>query len=731
MFNKLLNFFSTIFLIAAPLIVWSEQVETKISADVVTAKPDGVLYAQGNVTVQYGSIYVKAKALSFNQQTNSINFKEIVEFYDGQAIKFSASEADINRELSEGIVRAAKLVLDETINIRAEEIRLSNGEISKAKGITRVTSCEECEGQEPNWYLTASSAKRDFENSNIVYRNVTVRVKGLPIAYVPYLRMPDPTVDRARGFLVPEAAITSNLGTGLKIPYFVPMGTSRDLLFTPYFSSKTNTLEYRYRQKFTRGDLIVDGAFSSDDAIKSELRYFSKAKGSFQLQYGIDLNFDLGKVGDNSYLGDYVYSEESDFNSEIMLSKKVVDKEQFFEGHLKYLKEKEQGSSLDEYFALSGSYVKDISSVKLPGKLRVKASLNSALNVNDDNSFSRPPSSAQVGFDYTQINYGGPFQIDHSLFGDFSSFVNSADAGNTNEEFSLKYGASSQISVPYVKYGKGFTQILTPKIAVSINHQENDILGDFFIGADELTFGNVYSGKKITSLTESEQDLSVSIGFEQKVFWDSGHQMGLSIAAAKLGGLTYAPTLNYGFTNEKLNYLGSFSFMAPNRNNISAQSFLSENGHLLYGDLKGKSVYKKLDLSASYEFIDEEMDSRLSEDLKTLGFTSSYQHNEAFEFDLGGRYDFAVEEMASTSIGLGFSLGSWQYRVEQEYLKQEQEKTSISAIYDDNCTRLTFSFENRYQDLGSSEPVKSLTLRVQLKPFAKFVVSQGADQITF
>ena len=351
MYINLAKVLLTIFLVLIPFGAFSEQAETKISADVVTAKPDGVLYAQGNVTVQYGNVYVKAKALSFNQQTNAINFREIVEFYDGQAIKFSASEADINRELSEGVVRAASLLLDETIKIRADEIRLSNGEISNAKGITRVTSCEECEGQEPNWYLTASSAKRDFENSNIVYRNVTVRVKGLPIAYVPYLRMPDPTVDRARGFLVPEAALTSNLGTGLKLPYFVPLGSSRDLLFTPYFSSKTNTLEYRYRQKFISGDLVVDGAFSSDDLINNELRYFSKARGSFQLQYGIDLNFDLGKVGDNSYLGDYVYSEESDFNSEISLSKKVVDKEQFFEGHLKYLKEKEQGSSLDEYFA--------------------------------------------------------------------------------------------------------------------------------------------------------------------------------------------------------------------------------------------------------------------------------------------------------------------------------------------------------------------------------------------
>ena len=132
---KLAKILLTILLALIPFGALSEQIETKISADVVTAKPDGVLYAQGNVTVQYGSVYVKAKALSFNQQTNSINFRKIVEFYDGQAIKFSASEADINRELSEGIVRAASLLLDETIKIRADEIRLSKGEISDAKGI--------------------------------------------------------------------------------------------------------------------------------------------------------------------------------------------------------------------------------------------------------------------------------------------------------------------------------------------------------------------------------------------------------------------------------------------------------------------------------------------------------------------------------------------------------------------------------------------------------------------
>ena len=87
--------------------------------------------------------------------------------------------------------------------------------------------------------------------------------------------------------------------------------------------------------------------------------------------------------------------------------------------------------------------------------------------------------------------------------------------------------------------------------------------------------------------------------------------------------------------------------------------------------------------------------------------------------------------MATTSLGLSFDVGSWEYNFTQEYLKQNSDKFSMSAIYEDECTRLTFSFENRYQDIGSSEPVKSPMLRVQLKPFANVVFSQGGDQITF
>ena len=125
------------------------------------------------------------------------------------------------------------------------------------------------------------------------------------------------------------------------------------------------------------------------------------------------------------------------------------------------------------------------------------------------------------------------------------------------------------------------------------------------------------------------------------------------------------------------------------------------------------------------------MDSRLPEDLKTINFTTEYHLLDHLQVNAGGRYDVNNEQMAKTSFGIGLELGPWQYKFNQEYLKEQREKFSMSAVFNDECTRLIFSFENRYQDVGSSEPVKSLMFRVQLKPFASVVFSQGDDQITF
>ena len=98
--------------------------------------------------------------------------------------------------------------------------------------------------------------------------------------------------------------------------------------------------------------------------------------------------------------------------------------------------------------------------------MRLTANLNSAVNVNADNSFSRPPSSAQVGIDYNQRSSLGPLKLSNDVYGKYNSFVNSADAGTTNEEFSFQYGASTLISAPFYARGKDKIYFLKAKAFV-------------------------------------------------------------------------------------------------------------------------------------------------------------------------------------------------------------------------------------------------------------------------
>ena len=309
--------------------------------------------------------------------------------------------------------------------------------------------------------------------------------------------------------------------------------------------------------------------------------------------------------------------------------------------------------------------------------------------------------------------------------------MNSADSGTTNEEFSTQYGVLTAFSLPYIRKKENRTILLGPRLSFSLNGQDNDIAGDYFKGVDELSWGNIYSGSKITSLTESEEGFSVSFGIENEIFWKTGNRLGLSIAASRIHNLTYNPNSSFGLTGRKLNYLAKLSYKTKNANSIYVDTHFSSTGQLLKGDLKGRVSNKNLTLLANYEILDQVLDKRLSEDLKAINILSSYKLFEDFALRAGGRYDLTYDQLATTSIGVDFSVGAWTYVLNQQYLKEEREKFSLSAIYDDECTRLTLSFESRYQDLGSSAPVKSLMLRIQLKPFATVVFAQGGDQVTF
>ena len=199
--------------------------------------------------------------------------------------------------------------VDDQLQLAAVEAQRVGGRYTQLSRVA-VTSCQVCGRNEtPLWQIRADRVIHDQDARQLYFEGAQLRVLDVPILWVPQLRLPDPTLERARGFLTPTLRSTSLLGTGLRLPYFIPIGDHQDLTLTPYLSSETRTLEARYRRAFTYGNIELNGAITKDSLLPGDTRGYFFAAGEFALRNGFRFDFDIETVSDDSYFNDYDYGD--------------------------------------------------------------------------------------------------------------------------------------------------------------------------------------------------------------------------------------------------------------------------------------------------------------------------------------------------------------------------------------------------------------------------------------
>ena len=234
-----------------------------------------------------------------------------------------------------------------------------------------------------------------------------------------------------------------------------------------------------------------------------------------------------------------------------------------------------------------------------------------------------------------------------------------------------------------------------------------------------MNFANLFSPKKLTSLSESELGATLSFGIDFYSEWRSGQKLELTFGGLRIDKLTYNTASQKGLLGDDLNYLVGFKYKSSDFQNFSANSFFSHNGKLMNATLKSSSSWVNFKTNTAYEFINNDSDERLNSNIENLHFLSEYKFNESSHLYLNIRHDLTQNKTADLAYGLGAELGLWKYTLEQKFAAGENDKMTLSAVYDDECTRFTISFQNQYKDTVGFEPIRTLALMVQFKPFAK------------
>lgn len=291
---------------ALPMAAQSQGVATLV-ADSVVVEDRTRLVAQGNIEVFFDGTRLSAAQIIYDRATDQliIGGPIFIQAADGDIL--TAERATLDPQLENGMLRGARLVLDQQLQLAANQVSRVDGRYSQLRQVV-VSSCNVCNTEAALWDIRAERVVHDQEAQQLYFDNATFRVRGIPILWVPYARLPDPTLERATGLLIPQIRTSDLLGTGIKLPYFITLGDHRDLTLTPYLSPETRTLEARYRQAFFSGDLNVRGAIS-DDTLQDARRSYLFADGAFDVGSGTTLSFDLKTVSDSAYLLEYGFAD--------------------------------------------------------------------------------------------------------------------------------------------------------------------------------------------------------------------------------------------------------------------------------------------------------------------------------------------------------------------------------------------------------------------------------------
>ncbi len=291
---------------AAPPILTADSI--RIERD---AAGNARLIAEGNVEAIASGTRLRAARIVYGQARDILHIEGpiVIENESGETM-ILADQAALSADLRNGLMQGARLVLSHRLQIAAAEIRRVDGRYTQLyKSV--ASSCQVCRlDPVPLWEIRARRVIHDQQERQLHFENAQLRVLDIPVFWLPRLRLPDPTLKRATGFLVPKMRSTSKLGFGIKAPYFITMGRYADLLLTPYLSAKTTTLEYRLRKNWARGEINLGGAFSRDDLRPGETRSFLFGTGGFDLPRDFRLDFGIETVSDPAYLLEYEFSDK-------------------------------------------------------------------------------------------------------------------------------------------------------------------------------------------------------------------------------------------------------------------------------------------------------------------------------------------------------------------------------------------------------------------------------------
>lgn len=680
-----------------------------------------IIVATGSVQVLYDGYTVEASQIEFDRGSQRLVARGnvIMTEPDGNIVR--SNELTLSENFAAGFANALQIDTPNRTQIRGERVSRTEGEVTTLENgvYTVYTARRETPYKPPLWHIRAGKIIHNKQERRIYFEDASFELFGVPIAYLPYLSMPDPSVKRKSGFLSPSFVNSSRLGTGGTMTYYWALDPSSELTtaLTP-LSRQGALADVSYRRRFESGtaSLAVAGikqldpeAFSGSSG-DEDWRIGVRTTGSFSLSSNWDAGWDITYKSDRAFLSDYNFtSVGTNETSKIYLDGSTERNALSIEAYMFDLSQEDYTTDglndASSAFSPIGTSLQDKQALVLPvvdydyvfadpildGELSITSNFTSLTRAETD-AFQATGSSVDRfrGIDgtFSRFSLQGDWRRTYidpigQVFTPFvyargdMYFLSSADKNVTDLTGSSFVGrfmpaAGLEYKFPIIATFDGGNQIVSPIAQIIVRPNETNIGELPNEDAQSIVFDTttLFDYDKFSGFDRSEGGTRANIGLSYKLQLDSGYYFsalaGRSYQIAGTNSYEKADisgsTLNSGLETQASDYVASFYLDTQYGVKLGTQArFDDEDFELKRLQTQATATYGPVVSSFAYAFLGAQPDLGINDDRQEIISSASLRLFDNWRVYGSLRYDLESAEVVQDGLGVayddeGFSL---------------------------------------------------------------------------
>jgi LPS-assembly protein len=676
--------------------------------------------ATGNVVLTYGDYVLIARRVTYNRNTDTMRAEGEIRMREPGGNVLEADILELQNKFRDGFAEHIRLLLTNEAIVTASYAKRSDGYLTiyEQTTYTRCRTCVTADGT-PAWQLVSSSTTHDERKQIVEHRDARLEIVGVPVFYWPYLSHPDPTVNRASGFLIPRFSHSTVFGFGYEHPYFWNIAPNMDLTISPKVTSEQGpVLDLEFRHRLARGEYSVRGVgvyqFNPNDLPapgNEEWRGWLHTQGKFNINKRWTWGWDGTIVSDDTFGRKYDFDERTEIANLIYLDgihgrNYTTVRAYNFQGLL-------QDDNQDT-FPTAAPYFRHDYTFDFPvlgGELGLNTDIYSLYRDRAWVPYDTNPQTLDVVQGTrqlratTQLHWRKEIVTDPGVIitpfarvrGDLLVSNNVPMQELINPTAPPTYGEATEarilpsggvdIRLPLVKADQLGTHVLTPIAQIIASKGEGDISRWGNEDAISLNFAasNLFLENRFTGNDRYEGGTRINTGFVYTLGFDNGSSFNASFGQSfHIAGQN--SFVGGSGLNESVSDLVAAAWYQPDEHwKISYQArFDQDSLAVREQDIGLSGSYSRLKTALNYVKVDQAVAYGRPTDLEQIWGSAELDVGNGFSVFGGGRYDISNDEIIDRYVGIGWNCdcAKVRFRYKEEFLTDRDNARKRSFLLD-------------------------------------------------